>query len=70
MKSYFLFLAGLMLMLGLSTGCSDSGATHPADAEEKVPVLSEKLTAEEEALIASAEAEAKTAVNPAAFEMP
>lgn len=71
MKPYFLFLTGLMLMVGLATGCSDSGSNHMgAEAEETVPVLSEKLTPEEEALIASAQADQKAAVDPASFETP
>ncbi|MBI3803874.1 MAG: hypothetical protein HY282_08950 [Nitrospirae bacterium] len=61
MKSHFLFLAGLMLMIGLSAGCSDSNTPSVAEAEEKVPVVSEKLTQDESTLIASAEAEEKSA---------
>lgn len=70
MKPYFLFLAGLLLMAGLSTGCSDAGSNTTAEASETMPILSEKLTLEEESLIASAEAEAKAAVDPAGLETP
>jgi hypothetical protein len=68
MKRHLLFLTGLVLAAGLSVSCSDSGSSH-TQAEETVPVLSEKLTPEEEAMMASAEAEGK-ASDPASFETP
>ncbi|MDC4223586.1 MAG: hypothetical protein MPW15_04980 [Candidatus Manganitrophus sp.] len=69
MKPTLLFMAALMLTAGLFTGCSDGGSTH-AEAEEAVPSISEKLTQEESALIASAEADAKAEVDPASLETP
>lgn len=69
MKPTLLFMAALMLTAGLSAGCSDGGPTH-AEAEETVPSVSEKLTQEESALIASAEADAKSEVDLASFETP
>lgn len=69
MKRQLLFLTGLILAAGLSVGCSDSGSSQ-TQAEETVPVFSEKLTPEEEAMMASAEAEGRAAADPASFEMP
>lgn len=69
MKPALLLMAVLMLTAGLFAGCSDGGSTH-AEAKETVPSLPEKLTPEEEALIASAEAEAKSEVDLASFETP
>lgn len=69
MKPYLLFIAALMLTAGLFAGCSDSGSIH-AEAEETVPSVSEKLTQEESALIASAEAEAKSEADLASLETP
>lgn len=69
MKPTLIFMAALMLTAGLFAGCSDGGSTH-AEAEETIPSVSEKLTREESALIASAEAEAKSEVDLASFETP
>lgn len=67
MKRYFLFLTGMILAAGLSVGCSDSGSTQ-TEVEETVPLLSEKMTQEEEAMMASAKAEGEAEVIPASLE--
>lgn len=67
MRRDFLFSAGLLLIAGLSTGCSGSGSGS-VEAEERVAAVSDKLTPEESALIASGEAEAGSTSHPAALE--
>ncbi|MFY9271353.1 MAG: hypothetical protein WAO55_16545 [Candidatus Manganitrophaceae bacterium] len=67
MKRYFLFLTGMILAAGLSVGCSDSGSTQ-TEVEETVPLLSEKMTQEEETMMASAKAEGEVEVTPASLE--
>lgn len=69
MKPTLLLMTALMMTAALSAGCSDGGSTD-AEARERVPSLSEKLTPEEETLIASAEAEAKSEADPASVETP
>lgn len=69
MKRQLFFLTGLILAAGLSASCSDSGSSQ-TQAEETVPVLSEKLTPEEEAMMASAESEGRAAADPASLETP
>ena len=56
MRYPILFLTGLIFIAGLSAGCADSNG-GPAAAEEQVFSAPEKLTPEESAMMASAEAE-------------
>jgi hypothetical protein len=66
MRSHILFLAGLVFIAGLS-GCSDSGG-GPIDAEDQMSFVSDKLTPEESALVASGEAEAGSNPQPVSLE--
>jgi hypothetical protein len=69
MKPTLLLMAFLMVTAGLFSGCSDSGSTD-AEARERVSALSEKLTPEEEALIASVEAEGRSEADLSPVETP
>jgi len=57
---------GLLFVAGLSAGCAGSG--NGSTTEERVAAVSDKLTPEESALIASGEAEAGSTSHPASLE--
>ena len=65
MKSHRLFLAGLFLLAGLWTGCSSANGSSPQannlPVEDTLVAVSDELTPEELALVASGEAEASLA---------
>jgi hypothetical protein len=67
MRSPVLFLIGFIFIAGLSAGCADSNHDSVA-AEEQVVSVSEKLTPEEAALMASAETETEANPHPVSME--
>lgn len=77
MRFYPLLFAGFVLIAGLSAACSDSGGNSksprnptPAAEEALIVPISDQLTPEEEALIALAEEDARSAIDPASLEIP